>query len=175
MDPIGEGSAPNVNTISRRLDAERRMLNKRGNGETASTSGAHSTSQPRTATRIAELSTTTGPTAGALCTPLIRAALSFLVHVTTLGVATPSARASHPPRRKHLRRRRGAGCSTRQVSQSLRSDTRLLETYLRTLAGYLEPSMASPARELAVWPSWPRKGQSGDWDFETTSPAVCPS
>ena len=172
MRPIGGGSALNFNTTRRCLAAKRQTATKRGKGEMASTNGACSTGRPRTATLIAEFSTTTRPTAEALIVPFIRATSLFSVHVTTLRIENPSARASCSLRWKRLQRRRGSGRRAPRISHSPRSDTWPLETYLRTQAGCLEPTAASLARKLAARPSWSRKGQSGDWGFETASPAV---
>ena len=149
MGPIGGGSALNLNTISRRLAVKRRQANKREKGKTASTSGARSTRLPRTATRTAEFSAATRPMAGALIASLILATLSSSVHVTTLRDANPSDRASRSRRWKRLRRS-GSGRSVLRMSQSPRSDTWNLETYLRSQAGCLKPSLA---RKLAARPS----------------------
>ena len=94
---IGGGGALNLNIISMRLTEKRQTVNTRGKGETASTSGVRSSSRPRTAKRIAKFSTTIRLMAGALSTPLICVTLPSSVHVTTLRVATASARASRSP------------------------------------------------------------------------------
>ena len=135
---------------------KRRKVNKLGKGETASTSSAGFTSRSRTVTSIAEFSTTTRPRVGGLIAPLVRSTLPSSVHVIT-----PSACAFRSPWWKHLRRRRDSWRSAPQMSQSLRSDTRPLKIYLRKQAGCLEPSAASPARELATRPSWSGSGVHG--------------
>ena len=172
MGSIVRGSAPTFNTISRRRATKRRTANKRGKGETASTNGDRSTNPTHTATRIAELSTTTRLTAGALIEPLIGTTLPLLVHATTLRVATPSAHVSRLSRRKNIRRRKYAGRFVPRINQSLRSETQPLGAYLRTPASYLEASVASPARKLTARPSWSRKAQSGNRGSETASPAA---
>ena len=73
---------------------------------------------------------------------------------------------------KRLRMRRRSGRLTPRMSQPPRSDTRPLETHLRTPASYLVTSVASLARKLSARPSLSRNGQSGDGDFEAISPAV---
>ena len=161
-----------LNTIGRYLDAKRQTTNKRGRGRRQAPVVLVPQFDCTQRRESPNFSTTTRPTAGVLIALLIRATLPSSVHVTTLRVATPNAHASQLTWWKRLRMRRRSGRLTPRMSQPPRSDTRPLETHLRTPASYLVTSVASLARKLSARPSLSRNGQSGDGDFEAISPAV---